>query len=99
MLVLYSIGATVLRGFNDVSRLITETIGESRKALPLGLWEAVRALAKAAGVQNVRIHDQRHAGATILMTLGVPDPIVRKVTGHAHARLSATSTRHRSCAR
>ena len=41
-----------------------------------------RALAKAAGGQNVRIHDLRHAGATILMTLGVPDPIVRKVTGH-----------------
>src|SRR5206468_4558082 len=26
------------------------------------------ALAKAAGIQNVRIHDLRHAGATILMT-------------------------------
>ena len=33
-----------------------------------------RALAKAAGIQNVRIHDLRHAGATILMTLGVPRP-------------------------
>ena len=27
-----------------------------------------RALAKGAGIQNVRIHDLRHAGATILMT-------------------------------
>jgi integrase len=33
-----------------------------------------RALAKAAGMQNVRIHDLRHAGATILMTLGVSRP-------------------------
>jgi integrase len=41
-----------------------------------------RALAKAAGIENVRIHDLRHAGATILVTLRVPDPIVRKVTGH-----------------
>ena len=39
-----------------------------------------RALAKATGIQNVRIHDLRHAGATMLMTLGVSDPIVRKVT-------------------
>jgi len=46
-----------------------------------------RALAKAANVQNVRIHDLRHAGATILMTLGVPDPIVRKVTGHRSREL------------
>jgi hypothetical protein len=29
----------------------------------------------------------RHAGVTILMTLGVPDPIVRKVTGHASENL------------
>jgi hypothetical protein len=46
-----------------------------------------RALAKATGIQNVRIHDLRHAGATILMTLGVPDPIVRKVTGHRSREL------------
>jgi integrase len=46
-----------------------------------------RALAKAAGIQNVRIDDLRHAGATILMTLGVPDPIVRKVTGHRSREL------------
>jgi len=46
-----------------------------------------RALAEAAGVQDVRIHDLRHAGATILMTLGVPDPIVRKVTGHRSREL------------
>ena len=46
-----------------------------------------RALAKATGIQNVRIHDLRHAGATILMTPGVPDPIVRKVTGHRSREL------------
>ena len=35
----------------------------------------------------IRIHDLRHAGATILMTLGVPDPIVRKLTGHRSREL------------
>jgi hypothetical protein len=51
------------------------------------LGKQFRALAKSANVQNVRIHDLRHAGATILMTLGVPDPIVRKVTGHRSREL------------
>ena len=46
-----------------------------------------RALAKSAGVRDIRIHDLRHAGATILMTLGVPDPIVRKITGHRSREL------------
>ena len=46
-----------------------------------------RALAKTANVENVRIHDLRHAGATILMSLGVPDPIVRKITGHRSREL------------
>ena len=51
------------------------------------LGKQFRALAKAAGVTDVRIHDLRHAGATILMTLGVPDPIVRKITGHRSREL------------
>jgi integrase len=38
-------------------------------------------------VRDIRIHDLRHAGATILMTLGVPDPIVRKITGHRSREL------------
>ena len=43
---------------------------------------------ESADVENARIHDLRHAGATILMTLGVPpDPIVRKVTGHRSREL------------
>ena len=46
-----------------------------------------RALAKAAGIKDIRIHDLRHAGATILMMLGVPDPIVRKLTGHRSREL------------
>ena len=46
-----------------------------------------RALAKAANLKDIRIHDLRHAGATILMTLGVPDAIVRKLTGHRSREL------------
>jgi len=37
--------------------------------------------------KDMTIHDLRHAGATILMTLGVPDAIVRKLTGHRSREL------------
>jgi len=39
-------------------------------------------------VRDIRIHDLRHAGSTILMvTLVVPDSIVRKITGHRSREL------------
>src|SRR5438445_13860309 len=60
---------------------------EPRRPYRWDFGKQFRALVKAAGVENVRIHDLRHAGATILMTLGVPDPIVRKVTGHRSREL------------
>jgi integrase len=60
---------------------------EPRRPYRWDFGKQFRALAKATGIQNVRIHDLRHAGATILMTLGVPDPIVRKVTGHRSREL------------
>ena len=60
---------------------------EPRRPYRWDLGKPFRALAKAADLQDVRIHDLRHAGATILMTLGVPDPIVRKITGHRSREL------------
>jgi len=60
---------------------------EPRRPYRWDFGKQFRALAKVTGIQNVRIHDLRHAGTTILMTLGVPDPIVRKVTGHRSREL------------
>ena len=60
---------------------------EPRRPYRWDFGKQFRALAKAACVENVRIHDLRHAGATILMALGVPDPFVRKVTGHRSREL------------
>ena len=51
-----------------------------------------RALAKATGIQNVRIHDLRHAGATILMTLGVPTRSCGRSQDIDRESSSATST-------
>jgi integrase len=41
---------------------------------------------KAAGFDNVRFHDLRHACATILLSQGVPLHVVRDVLGHASIR-------------
>jgi integrase len=60
---------------------------QAAAAVSLALRHTVPSARETAGIQNVRIHDLRHAGATILMTLGVPDPIVRKVTGHRSREL------------
>jgi integrase len=65
----------------------TTQIPEPRRPYRWDIGKQFRLLAAAAKVTNVRIHDLRHAGATILMTLGVPDPIVRKVTGHRSREL------------
>jgi integrase len=34
------------------------------------------------------MHDLRHAGPTILMAQGVPDAVIRKLTGHRSRELS-----------
>jgi len=35
-----------------------------------------------AGIKNLRIHDLRHMATTILFLRGVPEAIIRKLTGH-----------------
>ena len=36
---------------------------------------------KAPNLRDIRIHELRHRGATIRITIGVPNPIVRKIAG------------------
>jgi integrase len=66
---------------------MTKCTGQDGSRDRWDLGKQFRALAKAAAIRDIRIHDLRHAGATILMTLGVPDPIVRKITGHRSREL------------
>ena len=39
-------------------------------------------ICKRAKLSDLHIHDLRHMGASILFCLGVPDPIIAKLTGH-----------------
>jgi integrase len=40
-----------------------------------------------AGVKNMRIHDLRHMATSILFLEGIPDAIIRKMTGHRSREL------------
>ncbi len=46
-----------------------------------------RAICLEAKIEDFRIHDLRHCGPSILLARGVPDGIVRKLTGHRSKEL------------
>jgi len=41
-----------------------------------------RQLVRSLGIENVRIHDLRHTGPSVLLMQGIPGDVVRKITGH-----------------
>ncbi|MFY1673617.1 tyrosine-type recombinase/integrase [Plantactinospora sp. WMMB334] len=51
-------------------------------------WDEWKALLKAAGVRDARVHDGRHTAATILLALGVPIEVVQELLGHSDIRLT-----------
>jgi len=51
----------------------------------LHLWDirkTFQAACDRAGIENLRIHDLRHTATTILFLSGIPEAIIRKLTGH-----------------
>jgi integrase len=46
-----------------------------------------RTLCKLVGIKDLRIHDLRHFATTMLFMEGVPDAIIRKMTGHRSEEL------------
>jgi integrase len=46
-------------------------------------WQAIR---KEAGIDNVRLHDLRHAFASVAASAGMGLPIIGKMLGHAQAQ-------------
>jgi len=41
-----------------------------------------QAACERAGVKNLRIHDLRHMATSILFMDGIPEAIIKKLTGH-----------------
>ena len=46
-----------------------------------------QAACERAGIKNLRIHDLRHMATTILFLRGIPEAIIRKLTGHRSREL------------
>lgn len=50
-----------------------------------GYWKA---LLKAAGLRNIRLHDARHTAATVLLILGVPERAVMGIMGWSSSAMA-----------
>ena len=46
-----------------------------------------RALVRAQGLEDLRLHDLRHTGPSVLLMQGIPGDVVRKITGHRSREL------------
>lgn len=55
------------------------------RPLELSLWRSVR---RRAGIPDVRLHDLRHTFASHAVLQGVPLPVVARLLGHAHERMT-----------
>ena len=54
------------------------------------IWDIRKPFQEAcerAGIRNLRIHDLRHTATTIMFLRGIPEAIIRKLTGHRSREL------------
>ncbi len=55
------------------------------RSAELSLWRKAR---RAAGIEDVRLHDLRHTFASHAVMAGVPLPVVSRLLGHAQMRMT-----------
>ena len=55
------------------------------RSADLRLWYRVR---REAGIENVRLHDLRHAQASQAVMNSVPVPVVSRLLGHSNVRMT-----------
>ena len=46
-----------------------------------------RALVRSLGLEDLRLHDLRHTGPSVLLMQGTPGDVVKKITGHRSCEL------------
>jgi integrase len=61
---------------------------------PDSVTKAARRLAKKAGLKGVSLHSLRHGHASILLSEGVPLPVVSKRLGHSNVHVTAQIYSH-----
>jgi integrase len=59
---------------------------------PRADWGEWKALLKAAGVRDARLHDARHTAATLLLTQGVDQRVVMEILGHSQISMTSRYT-------
>jgi integrase len=55
-------------------------------------WDEWKALLKAAGIRDARVHDARHTAATLLLAQGVDQRVVMEILGHSQISMTSRYT-------
>lgn len=78
--------------YADSGLVVVDPLGEP--VAPRWFADRFQALARAAGVPVVRLHDARHAYGSHLAHQGVPLPIIAVVMGHSTPAITASIYAH-----
>lgn len=73
--------------WRDTGYVFTSTTGEPLN--PNSDYHRWKALLRAAGVRDARLHDARHTAATVLLILGVPERTVMGIMGWSSTAMAA----------
>jgi integrase len=60
---------------------------EPRKPYRWDMGQPFRTLVRSLGLGDLRLHDLRHTGPSVLLMQGIPGDVVRKITGHRSREL------------
>jgi len=60
---------------------------DPKKPYRWDMGKPFRALVRSLGIEDVRLHDLRHTGPSVLLMQGIPGDVVRKITGHRSREL------------
>jgi integrase len=62
-------------------------VSEFKKPHRWDMGRRFKRACKEVGIPDLRIHDLRHMVATVLMEQGIPEGVIRKLTGHRSREL------------
>ena len=76
----------------DVDHYVFPSRGTTRWPSPKkpyrwDMGKEFRTLVRSLGMEDIRLHDLRHTGPSVLWMQGIPGDIVRKITGHRSREL------------
>ncbi len=78
--------------WSDEGYVFTDELG--RPVYPDLFSERFSALASAAGLRRIRLHDLRHTTASLLIAAGVPVKVVSELLGHASPTITQNIYQH-----